>query len=265
MSDPTSGAAKDFLSHLDVLIRRGRRLRDTLASDRSSPSAVVATRSWQQDCAGIVNQLSGGSKAHWLARSYSEAFLLRSTAGHFVEEATPDEIVGRIVDVLERAVASLSQMGDEGAVGTSSEAAPPVRRFAFVHNPELRSVVEQAYSDSRRAFDQGRHGTALLTACGILEAIVTDALEHKGLGALGADDRPAGGIAEWSFEARLAAAERAGLIRSGHARLPLVARRYRDLAPADGEPGPEGTVSERDARLAGQVLHVVMRDLDPGR
>ena len=144
-------------------------------------------------------------------------------------------------------------------------AATPVRRFEFVHNTELRAVVAQAYSDSRRAFDQGRYGLALLTACGVLEAIVTDALEHKGLGALGADDRPAGGIAEWSFEARLAAAEKAGLIRSGHARLPLVARRYRDLAPADGEPGPEGTVSERDARLAGQVLHVVMRDLDPGR
>ena len=265
MSDPTSGAAKDFLSHLDHLIRRGRQLRDLLASDPSSSSAVVATRAWQQDCAAIINQLSGGSKAHWLARSYSEAFLMRSTAGRFVSEATPAEIADRIVDVLDRAVASLSQMGDGEAVPTSSDAAPPVRRFAFVHNTELRPIVEQAYSDSRRAFDQGRYRMALLTACGILEAIVTDALEHKGLGALAADGTPAGRIAEWSFEARLAAAEGAGLIRTGHARLPPLARRYRDLAPADGEPGPEGTVSERDARLAGQVLHVVMRDLDPGR
>jgi hypothetical protein len=27
----------------------------------------------------------------------------------------------------------------------------------------------------------------------------------------------------------------------------------------------EGIVSERDARRTGQVLHVIMRDLDPGR
>jgi hypothetical protein len=94
---------------------------------------------------------------------------------------------------------------------------------------------------------------------------VTDALEHKGLGALAADGMNARTIAGWSFEARLAAAEKAGLIRGGCARLPAVARRYRDLTNADGEPAPDVMISERDARLAGQVLHVVMRDLDPGR
>ena len=258
--------AKDYLSHLDHLIRRGRQLRDTLASDPSSgPPQLVAARAWQQDCAAIVNHLSGGSKAHWLARSYSEAFLVRSTADRVVEEATLPEILDRIVDVLERAVASLSRMGDGEVVRTPPGAAPPVRQFGFVHHAELRPVVEQAYSDSRCAFEQGRYDVALFASCSILEAIVTDALEHNGLQALAADERPAGRIAEWSFEARLAAAEGAGLIRSGHARLPPVARRYRDLASADSEPGPDGTVSERDARLAGQVLHVVMRDLDPGR
>jgi hypothetical protein len=44
-----------------------------------------------------------------------------------------------------------------------------------------------------------------------------------------------------------------------------VARRYRDLTDADGELRTDAPVSEREARLAGQVLRVVMRDLDPGR
>ncbi len=92
---------------------------------------------------------------------------------------------------------------------------------------------------------------------------MTDALEHKGLSALAASGIPAGKIADWSFETRLAVAERAGLIRSGCARLPQVARTYRDRT--DGESGPKAAVSEREARRAGQVLHVVMRDLDPGR
>ncbi|MGC2535592.1 MAG: hypothetical protein WA350_02365, partial [Candidatus Sulfotelmatobacter sp.] len=106
---------------------------------------------------------------------------------------------------------------------------------------------------------------ALLTSCGILEAIVTDALEHRGLSALAASGAPAGKIADWSFETRLAVAERAGLIRSGCARLPAAARTYRDYT--DGGDGSElkATVTDRDARQAGQVLHVVMRDLDPGR
>jgi hypothetical protein len=257
-----------YLSHLDGLIRRGRQVHDTLAADPSNPSAIAATRGWQEDCGVTVNQLSGGSKAHWLARSFSEAFLMRSATGHAVEGAAPAEIVRRLLDVLEQAVAALSGMDDGPGISSSSSAAseaPAPRRFEFVHNPELRPVVERAYTDSRRALEQEDYNLALLTSCGILEAIVTDALEHKGLSALAASGAPAGKIADWSFETRLAVAERAGLIRSGCVRLPAVARTYRDRTDADGESGPKTTVSEHDARRAGQVLHVVMRDLDPGR
>ena len=249
-----------YLSHLDSLIRRGRQVRDTLATDPSNRSAIAATRVWQQDCGVTVNQLSGGSKAHWLARSFSEAFLMRSATGQAVEGAAPAEIARRLLDVLEQAVASLSGMDDGQVNSASSETAPP-RQFEFLHNPQLRPVVEQAYTDSRRALEQGNYDLALRTSCGILEAIVTDALEHKGLSALAASGAPAGKIADWSFETRLAVAEKTGLIRGGCARLPAVARTYRD----HDESGPQVTVSERDGRLAGQVLHVVMRDLNPGR
>ena len=278
MDESLQAQIETYLSYLDGLIRRGRQLRDRLATDPSNSSVIAATRVWQEDCGVTVNQLSGGSKAHWLARSFSQAFLVRSAAGHAVEGADPAEIVQRLLDVLEQAVASLSRMEEgPGVTGSSSASseAPPPRRFEFVHNPELRPVVEQTYTDSRRALEQGDYDLSLRTSCGILEAIVTDALEHKGLSALAASRAPAaqlaegkiaeGKIADWSFETRLAVAERAGLIRSGCARLPAVARTYRDYTDADGGPGSKTTVSERDARVTGQVLHVVMRDLDPGR
>jgi len=73
-------------------------------------------------------------------------------------------------------------------------------------------------------------------------------------------------ISDWSFNTRLAIAERSGLIRAGAARLPAIARTYRDHdaeAHTNSTPGPIPT--EREARLAAQVLHVIMRDLDPGR
>jgi len=260
MDESLHAQIQTYLSRLDGLIRRGCQLRDALASNPSDGSVIAATRAWQEECGVTINQLSGGSKAHWLARSFSQAFLMRSTDGRAVEGAPPDEIVKRLLDVLEQAVASLSQK-DEGPIISASSAQPPPRRFEFVHNPELRPVVEQAYTDSRRALEQGLYDLALRTSCGILEAIVTDALEHKGLTALSALGALAGNIADWSFQTRLAVAERAGLIRNGCARLPAVARAYRD----DAENGPQATISERDARLAGQVLHVVIRDLDPGR
>jgi hypothetical protein len=251
------------LSHLDGLIRRGRKLRDTLAEDPCDKSALVANRAWQQDCGVAINQLSGGSKAHWLARSFSEAFLLRTTSGQVIETVAPAEIVERLVGVLDQAVNSLSRMGaDQGASG-SPQAAPLPHRFDFVHNIELRPVLEQAYADSREALEQGSYGMALITSSGILEVIVTDALEHQGSDAPGAGEVPAGKIGDWSFNDRLGAAEKTGLIRGGCARLPEIARRYREITDADGN--AQLTVTERDARRAMQVLHVVMRDLDPGR
>ena len=260
------------LGQLEALIRRGREIRNARSVD--------ATRAWQQNCAAAINQLSGGSKAHWLARAYSGAFMVRAADGGVVVEADATEIVDRILDVLAQGASSLSRMDDVEAA--SSGAAPRPRRFEFVHNAELRPVFEVAFDDSRDALARGRFGLALILSCGVIDALLTDALEHCGsrIADCGFDrglnhsiqsairnpqSEITGRVAEGSFDARIAAAENAGLIRGGCARLPPVARTYRDLTDANGELRPDASVAERDARLAGQVLHVVMRDLDPGR
>ena len=99
-----------YLSHLDRLIRRGRELRGTLAAGSTQPSTIAPVRIWQQDCATLVNQLSGGVKVHWLSRAFSEALLVRSSAGHAVTEAPLSAIVDRILAVLGRAVDALSRI-----------------------------------------------------------------------------------------------------------------------------------------------------------
>src|ERR1700688_3095409 len=106
MDESLRAQIETYLSHLDGLIRRGRQVRDTLAADPSSKSAIAATRAWQEDCGVTINQLSGGSKAHWLARSFSDAFLMRAADGQAVEGTSPTEIVKRLLEVLEQAVAS---------------------------------------------------------------------------------------------------------------------------------------------------------------
>jgi hypothetical protein len=257
-----------YVTHLNGLIRRGREVREKLANDPSDPAAIAATRAWQEDCGVTINQLSGGSKSHWLARAFSAAFLMRSADGRAVEGASPTEIVSRLIDVLHQAIATLSGMennpnasGDTPASSLSDVPAP--RRFEFVHNSELRPVLERAYADSRQALEQKDYDTALRTSCGILEAIVTDALEFKGPDALASSGAPAGKIGDWPFETRLAIAEKTGLIRGGCARLPKVARKYRDHAETNRDMNQ--LVSEREARQTGQVLHVIMRDLNPTR
>ena len=255
------------LGQLETLIRRGREIRNARSVD--------ATRAWQRDCAAAINQLSGGSKAHWLARAYSGAFMVRSTDGAVVVEADATEIVDRILDVLAQGGSSLSRMDDVEAA--SSSAGPRPRRFEFVHNAELRPVFEQAFDDSHRALERGQCGLALILSCGVIEAVLTDALEHCGpphcgppdcglrIADCGVNSRIESAQSAMTFEARIAEAERARLIRGGCARLPPVARRYRDLTDVHGELRPDAAVSEREARTVDQVLHVVMRDLDPGR
>src|ERR1700686_3928861 len=259
MDESQHAQIETYQTHLNGLKRRGHELRQKLEADPSDAAVIGATRAWQEGCGVTINQLSGGSKAHWLARSFSGAFLKRANGGAAVEGASPAEIVQRLLEVPDEAFSTLSQL-DKGSIPSASAEGPAPHRFDFVHNPELRPVVEEAYTDSRRALEQKDYKQALLTSCGILEAIVTDALEHKGLTALAASGAPPGKIADWSFNTRLAIAEKSGLIRGGCARLSEIARAYRE--PAKGEMPP---VCERDAKVTGQVLHVVMRDLDPGR
>ena len=237
------------LREIETLIERGCQIR--------AVGSVDATRAWQRDCAAAVNQLSGGSKAHWLARAYSEAFLVRSPDGGVVVEAEAGDIVDRILDVLAQGAASLSSMDD---VTAASTVAPPrPRRFEFVRTAELRPVLERAFDDSRDAFERGEFALALVLSCSVIESLLTDALDAA------TDDRRGGPSGPPSFEQRIAQAEQAGIIRGGCARLPPVARAYHDLTDEAGELRAGVHVTERDARLAGQVLRVVMRDLDPGR
>lgn len=248
-----------YVTKLNALIGRGRELRDLLAANPIDSFGITATRVWQQDVGVLINELSGGSKAHWLARAFSQAFLVRTATGEAAEGVAPEEILGRLLGVLEQAIASLSERDQQTVIRAQSQAPAP-HLFEFVHNTELRPVLEQAFAESRRALEAGLVQHAFATSCGILEAIVTDALEHKGLAALSDIGVPPGAISDWSFQTRVTVAERAGLIRGGCARLPAQAWMYRDSTDAG-----ESAVSERDARIAGQVLRVVMRDLDPGR
>src|ERR1700740_3269899 len=151
MDESVRAQIETHLSHLDGLIRRGRQILDRLTTGAGNPTVIAETRAWQEHCGTTINQLSGGSKAHWLARSFSNAFLMRTADGRAAEAVSPDEIVKRLLDVLGQAVGSLSGMSEGVPLGGASSALSGVpadtavrRRFEFVHRPELRAVVEQA-------------------------------------------------------------------------------------------------------------------------
>ncbi len=202
MDENLRAQIETYLSHLDGLMRRGRELRDALAADPSNPSSIAATRAWQEDCGVTINQLSGGSKAHWLARSFSEAFLLRSS----------DWPCGRRCGAGRDRAATARRSRSKRLPRSPEWTAAKARTLPHtrLHRRRRRRLAASSSfttpssgrCSSRPTSTVGarwRKGTttlALRTSCGILEAIVTDALEHKGLSALAALRAPAAQLAE---------------------------------------------------------------------
>jgi hypothetical protein len=249
-----------YRSRLTRLGTQGRQLKASIAHARTGDPELAGLRIWQRDCAATISELSGGRKAHWLSRAFSEALLVPLTGA---TSASLGTIIERILDVLDRAAASLAHAEIEHA--TAAAADPPRARFTFIEDEALRVHLEEAYLDGQAAFSRGEFAVALITFCSTLETIVTDALERRGLEHLAKHDPPVGPIVSWPFAARILIAERAGLISRGAARLPDVARRYRALLDARGEIHADDSVSLRDAKLTSDVLHVILRDLAPGR
>jgi hypothetical protein len=135
----------------------------------------------------------------------------------------------------------------------------------MIENAALRTSLERAYLDGQDAFKRGESALALMTFCSILETVITDALERHGIDRLTANGPPPGPIVSWPFAVRLALAERAGIIAGGCARLPQVAREYRDHMDEPATSTGIAGISSRDAKRTSEVLHVILRDLSPGR
>ena len=262
-SDALTSALYAYRHRLDHLVAEGRQLQEALATAPGSSADLDALRVWQRACAVTIGQLSGGSKAHWLARAYSDGLLVPLARA---ESASVTTIIDRILGVLDRAGASLAHADGPRAFGPGGDApSPPRARFTFIGDEALRSGLERAYLDGQAAFFRGEFALALITSCSILEAVITEALDRQGLDRLAAHDPPAGPIVDWPFVSRIAIAERARLISAGCARLPEVAREYRALLDARGEIQTGVSVSSRDAKLTSHVLHVILRDRSPGR
>src|SRR5688572_1709 len=177
MDDSFRQQIATFEHRLSHLLRDGFDLQRTLSVDPGAPE-LAAMRAWQRECAATISQLSGGSKQHWLSRAYSEAFLLTAPDPSAAVQVSPGEagvgtIVERIIGVLRQAQASLAEMRQSGIPNTD---APPARRFGFVHDPNLRPRLEQAFVDAQAALDRGAWDLAVVTWASILEAMLTDAL-----------------------------------------------------------------------------------------
>lgn len=269
MDEALEAQRRSYLTRLDALETRGRALCDLLRDDPADERKLADTRLWQRDCAVVISDLSGGRKTHWLSRAFSEAFLISvpepapQASTSIATEAPVDVIVSRVIGVLEQAKTSLAEMSDAPQPMPESSARPS--RYVFVRNRELQLHLEQADLEAERAFGEHDHALALVGWASVLEALITNALEEAPAESLRVASQSEGPVAAWSFDQRIAVAEKARLVSAACARLPAMARGYRECLDSNGEIKPDMAVAEDEARRVKQVLNVVRRDLSPGR
>lgn len=278
MAEAQGQHVRPYLEHVGRLLDEGRALLEAFDSVSADPTAAPEARllrtfhTWQMGCGQLVGQLSGGSKAHWLSRAYNQALLVTpdppATAPRPVgrpappSEVAPRQLVERLLEVLQKARLSLQQLAESHVSSAAMQAVGAQRRhFDFVNDRALQRNLEEAYEERQRALLQGQFALALVLACSVLEAIVTDALRHRA----SLSQAAVTALPRWSLERRLTAAEDARLISHGWSRLPPAALAYQSLLDPQGDLRPDASATERDARVASQVLAVIMKDLAPGR
>jgi len=104
----------------------------------------------EQDCAAAINQLSGGSKAHWLRGGYSSAFLVRPAGGGVVIEADAMEIATGFSGPVRGRDVVVAHGRCRGGLVRGGAASAPVD---FVHNrisARLRAGLANAATPSGR-------------------------------------------------------------------------------------------------------------------
>jgi hypothetical protein len=261
--DTRTASVDAYRQRLAGLRAVGQQLRSTFAVPPGTPADYQSLDRWQRECGATLHQLSGGNKAHWLSRAFSRALLVPVAAAGSADVVT---IIDRLIDVLDSAGRSLIEAKALPTSDLGGLAEPPPRaRFTSIDNAALRSSLERAYLEGHEALTRGEVALALMTFCSILETVITDALERQVPSRLAPHGAPAEPIVTWPFATRIATAERVGLISRGCARLPRIAREYRERVDTAGGSVAGEVVSARDAKLTSDVLHVILRDLAPGR
>ena len=151
-------------------------------------------------------------------------------------------------------------------VAIQDDDAPPVtqhRTFAFVHDPELRQILERDYAEIQRAFIAQCWKAVIILAGSAIEALLVDLLSANSNLALSAASAPKGKahITQWDFAHLIDVAVEIKLVSAGVDKLSHSVRGYRNLVHPGNEIRHKLKFGGEEARIAVELLHIVHRDL----
>jgi hypothetical protein len=147
---------------------------------------------------------------------------------------------------------------------SSSTPVTEQRDFTFIHDSDLRHILERDFYEIQRAFISQCWKSVIILCGGAIEAILTDLLlanESQAKASGRASKAP--DITRWDLSDLINVAVDLKLVTPGVEKLSHPIREYRNLVHPGNEIRNKLTFNAEEARIALEVLNIVYRDLSP--
>ena len=138
------------------------------------------------------------------------------------------------------------------------------RDFTFIHDPNLRKILERDFLEIQRSFISECWKSVLILCGGAIEAILTDLLLANEPRAKASSKAPSKtDITRWDLSDLIIVSVDLNLVSPGVDKLSHSLREYRNLVHPGNEIRKNLTFDAEEARIALEVLNMVYRDLKP--
>ena len=138
------------------------------------------------------------------------------------------------------------------------------RDFSYVHNPDLRKVLERDYTEIQRAYLTQCWKSVIILSGSAIEAILLDCLQHDSGRAKSASKAPnKSDLSRWDLSELIDVCVELNHVSSGVEKLSHSVREYRNLVHPGNETRNKLAFGQEESRIALEVLNIVHRDLNP--
>ena len=147
---------------------------------------------------------------------------------------------------------------------SSSTPVTEQRDFTFIHDSDLRRILERDFYEIQRAFISQCWKSVIILCGGAIEAILTDLLLANDPQAKTCSKAPSKpDITRWDLSDLINVSVDLGLVSPGVDKLSHSLREYRKLVHPGNEIRKNLTFDAEEAKIALEVLNIVYRDLKP--
>lgn len=136
------------------------------------------------------------------------------------------------------------------------------RDFDFIQDADIKAILERDYKEIQKGVISGSWKSVIILSGGALEAILLDLLQKNSSMALSSDKKPQKqDLSEWALNDLIEVGLDTELVEPSVAKLSHSVRDYRNLIHPGNEKRSGLKVEPEEAKIALEVLNILIRDL----